>query len=157
MNSIASMRLHLSLVIGLLIATVAASFPARGASRPPYDPCPRPVAIRAVFSVDRVVDGSYASIKRVFPDINHGQGRTTPVTRSTTVIREVIALNRTSRDALAFRRLASRSCGATVARSSWAVVANFPLAPMATTSQVAFFLVYTTHGWNLYESVLDRH
>jgi hypothetical protein len=109
-----------------------------------------------VFSVDRVVDGSFASIKRVFSDINHGQGRTTPVTRRTTLIREVIALNRTSKDALAFRRLASRSCGATIARSSWAVVAQFPLAPMATTSQVAFFLVYTTHGWKLYGSVLEH-
>jgi hypothetical protein len=31
------------------------------------------------------------------------------------------------------------------------------LAPMATTSQVAFFLVYTTHGWTRYGSVLDHH
>src|SRR5882672_3561405 len=115
------MRPHGALVIAIMVAAVAASPPARGANRPPYDPCPRAVTTRVVFSVDRVVDGSYASIKRVFPDINHGQGRTTPVTRRTTEIREVIALDRTSKDALAFRRLASRICGATIARSSWAV------------------------------------
>jgi hypothetical protein len=112
---------------------------------------------RAVFSLDRVLDGAFASIERLFPQINYGQGRTQPVTRSTTQVREVIQLSRTSKDALAFSRLASRSCGAKIARSSWAVVANFPLAPMATTSQVAFFLVYTTHGWKLYGSVLDHH
>jgi hypothetical protein len=156
-DSIASMRPHGPLVITILIAAIAASSPARGANHSPYDPCPRPATTRVVFSLDRVVDGSYASIKRVFPDINHGQGRTTPVTRRTTLIREVVALNRASKDALAFRRLASRSCGATIARSSWAVVADFPLAPMATTSQVAFFLVYTIHGWMLYGSVLDHH
>jgi hypothetical protein len=63
------------------------------------------------------------------------------VTRSTTLIREVVQLNRTSKDALAFRKLAARRCGATTARSAWAVVAEFPLAPMATTGQAAFFLV----------------
>jgi hypothetical protein len=112
--------------------------------------------MRPVFNVERVVDGFFTSIQRVFPDINHGQGRTTPVTRGTTQIREVIALNRTSKDALAFRRLASRSCGAKVARGSWTVVASFPLAPMASTSEAAFFLVFTTRGWKLYGSVLDR-
>lgn len=106
--------------------------------------------------MDRVLDGTHAAIKRLFPTINHGQGRTDPVTRRTTEIREVIALNRTSKDALAFRRLASRACGTMTARASWAVVANFPLAPMATTSQVAFFLVYTIEGWKLYGSVLDH-
>ena len=112
---------------------------------------------RSVFSVDRVLAGAIASIKRVFPEINYGQGRTDPVKRSTTQIREVIELNRTSKDAVAFFRLAARSCGAKIARSSWAVVANFPLAPMASTSQAAFFLVYTAHGWRLYGSVLDHH
>ena len=109
-----------------------------------------------MFSVDRVVTGAYPSIKRIDPEINHGQGRTTPVTRSTTLIREVVELNRRSNDALIFRRLASQSCGAAIARSSWAVVAQFPLAPMASTSQIAFFLVYTTRGWKLYGSVLDH-
>jgi len=155
-DSIASMRLHRPLVIAILTATVAASSAARGASQPPLDPCPRPVTMRPVFNMERVVDGFFASIQRVLPDINHGQGRTTPVTRDTTQIRQVIALNRTSKDALAFRRLASRRCGATTARGSWAVVANFPLAPMATTGQAAFFLVFTTRGWKLYGSVLDH-
>jgi hypothetical protein len=51
----------------------------------------------------------------------------------------------------------ARSCGAAIARSSWSVVAAFPLAPMATTGRVAFLLVDTTHGWKLYGSVLDHH
>jgi hypothetical protein len=154
-DSIASMRLHRPLVTAILIATVAASSAARGASQPPLDPCPRPLTMRPVFNVERVVDGFFASLQRVRPDINYGQGRTTPVTRATTQIREVIALNRKTKDALAFRRLASRSCGATIAGGSWAVVANFPLAPMASTGQVAFFLVFTTRGWKLYGGVLD--
>ena len=110
-----------------------------------------------MYRADTVLDAAYASIKRVYPQINYGQGRTDPVTRRTTLISEVIALRRTSKDALALRRRASRSCGETTAQASWAVAAQFPLAPMATTSQVVFFLVYTTHGWKLYASALDRH
>ena len=144
-------------ILVVLLAAAGALSPARGASHSPYDPCPPAATIRSVAGVDRVVDGAYAAIERVDPHRNDGQGRETPVTRKTTLIREVIQLDRTSNDALAFRRLASRSCGAAIARASWAVVADFPLAPMATTSQVAFFLVYTTHGWKLYGSALDHH
>ena len=94
-DRIASMRLHRPLVTAVLIGAVAASSAARGANHPPYDPCPRPAMIRRLLNVERVVDGFFTSIKRVVPDINHGQGRTPPVTRGTTQIREVIVLNRT--------------------------------------------------------------
>jgi hypothetical protein len=153
---VVSMRLHRPLLATLLIAAVAASTAAHGATRP-YVRCPPPETIRTAYSIERVVDGWFASIKRLFPTIDYGQGRTPPVTRATTQIREVIALNRTSKDAFAFRRLAARRCGATIAHSSWTIVANFPLAPMASTSQAAWFLVFTSEGWKLYGSVLDHN
>jgi hypothetical protein len=40
---------------------------------------------------------------------------------------------------------------------SWAVVAQFPLAPMATTSQLAVVVVDTKTGWKLYAAALDRY
>jgi hypothetical protein len=89
--------------------------------------------------------------------MNYGQGRTTPVTRRSTLVREVVELNRTSPDAVRFRRLASRSCGAATALASWAVVAQFPLAPMATTSQLVVVVVDTKTGWKLYAAALDRY
>jgi hypothetical protein len=109
-----------------------------------------------VYDASAAADGAFGSIKRLFPGINYGQDRTTPVTRKTTLVREVVSLSRTSRDALMFRRLAARRCGARTARLSWAVVAQFPDAPMATTSQIAVFVVDTTRGWRLYGSVLDH-
>ena len=112
--------------------------------------------MRDVRSAAPVIEGTYRAIKRLFPQINYAQGRTPPVTRATTMIREVVELNRTSRDALAFRRLAVRPCGQSIALRSWAVVAQFPLSAMASTSQSAFFVVYTTRGWKLYGGVLDR-
>src|SRR5207248_8710257 len=57
---------------------------------------------------------------------------------------------------LAFRRLAVRPCGQSIALRSWAMVVQFPLSTMASTSQSAFFVVYTTRGWKLYGGVLDR-
>lgn len=78
---------------------------------------------------------------------------TDPLFLAPTLFREVVELNGTSKDAIAFRRLASQRCGAATARSSWAVVADFPLAPMATASQFAFFLADTRSGWKLYRSV----
>jgi hypothetical protein len=104
-----------------------------------------------------VINGAFSAIKRLFPHVNYGQGRTPPVTKRTTEIREVIALDRSTRDALFFRRAAARTCGATIARRSWAVVALFPFAPMASTGQSAFFVVLTADGWKLYASVLDHH
>jgi hypothetical protein len=144
-------------VVAIVLAAVAGDSVAGGARQPGHDPCPPVGATREVASVDRVLDGAHASIHRLFPKKNHGQGRTDPVTRRTTHIREVVALSRTSNDATAFRRVAARVCGARIARASWAVVANFPLSPMASASQVAFFLVNTSGGWKLYGSVLDHH
>lgn len=148
---------HVLVTFAMLIVAIGGGNAAAGASQSRHDPCPPAATTRAVYSVDRVVDGAHASIRRLFPTKNHGQGRTDPVTRATTHIREVVALSRTSNDALAFRRQAARVCVATIARASWAVVASFPLSPMASTSVVAFFLVYSTGGWKLYGSVLDRH
>lgn len=124
---------------------------------PFYDPCPTKGTIRDATDASAAITGAFGSIRRLFPQINYGQGRTDPVTRRTTVIREVIELNRTTPDALRFGALAARRCGVATARRSWAVVAVFPLAPMASTSQIAFFVVDTSQGWRLYGDVLDHH
>lgn len=150
------MLLRSLVILGVALVSLSAP-PAWTARQPPYDPCPAVATIKSSGHAEAVIGGAYAAIKRVFPHINYGQGRTTPVTRRTTLISEVVSLSRTSRDALAFRRLASRRCGPATARVSWAVVAQFPNAPMATTGQVAFFLAYTVQGWRLYGSVFDRH
>jgi hypothetical protein len=138
-----------------LVAVVAATAGANAGPR--LDPCPAKNSVKAVYDASAATAGGFRAIKRIFPRMNYGQGRTTPVTRRTTHIREVVELNRASPDALHFRRLASRRCGVPTALRSWAVVAQFPLAPMATTSQIAVLIVDTKTGWKLYDSVLDTH
>lgn len=139
------------------IALVVVSVTAAAAAPPPdSDSCPPTGTIRPVYDASVATAGAFGSIKRLFPRINYGQGRTDPVTRKTTLVREVLELNRTTPDALRFRQLAARRCGVGTARQSWAVVAAFPRAPMATTSQIAFFVVDTSRGWKLYGSVLDH-
>ena len=138
------------------IALVVVSITAAAAPPRDSDPCPPTGTIRPVYDAAAATAGAFGSIKRLFPQINYGQGRTDPVTRKTTLVREVIELNRTTLDALRFRKLAARRCGVGTAWQSWAVVAAFPLAEMATTGQIAFFVVDTSRGWKLYGSVLDH-
>lgn len=146
-------RVLILAAIGLVVGSIAA---AAAAPPPDSDPCPLTGTIRPTYDASAATAGAFRSIKRLFSRINYGQGRTDPVTRKTTLVREVVELNRTTPDALRFRRLAARRCGVVTARRSWAVVAAFPLAPMATTSQIAFFVVDTSRGWKLYGSVLDH-
>jgi hypothetical protein len=144
-----------SLVVAMaLLASVASAAPQTTRT---LDPCPTMASTMTVYDASAVADAAFLAIKRLFPRFNYGQGRTTPVTRKTTLFREIIELNRTSSDALRFRQLAARRCGPATARRSWAVVADFPDAPMATTSQIAVFVVDTARGWRLYGSVLDRY
>ena len=147
----------LARVTVLATVALAASTTTASAARPPVsDPCPPAGTIRQAYDASAAMAGAFGSIKRLFPQINYGQGRTDPVTRRTTLFREVVELNRTTADALRLRKLAARRCGLMTAQQSWAVVAQFPLAPMATTSQIAFFVVDTSEGWKLYGSVLDH-
>jgi hypothetical protein len=140
-----------------VLAVVAVAGGALGHAENRLDPCPPPDSLRPVYDASVATTGAFGAIKRIYPRINYGQGRTTPVTRRWTLVREVVELNRTSPDAVRFRRLASRRCGAATAVMSWAVVAQFPLAPMATTSQLAVVVVDTTTGWKLYAAALDRY
>jgi hypothetical protein len=112
--------------------------------------------VEAVYDASVATAGASGAIKRIYPHLHYGQGRTTPLARRTTLVREVVELNRTSPDALRFRRAAPRRCGAATAVTSWAVVAQFPLAPRATTSQVAVIVVDTKTGWKLYAAALDQ-
>lgn len=120
------------------------------------DACPPTRSLTPVYDASVATAGAFRAIKRIYPHLNYGQGRTTPVTRRTTLVREVVELNRKSPGALRFRRVASRRCGAATAVTSWVVVAQFPLAPMATTSQLAVIVVDTTTGWKLYAAALDH-
>jgi hypothetical protein len=144
-----------ALLVAALVAFASADA-ARARPSPFSDPCPKVGAIRQVYDASAATAGAFRSIRRLFPQINYGQGRTDPVTRRTTLVREVVELNRTTPDALRFRKFAARRCGTQTAQRSWAVVAQFPLAPMATTSQVAFVVVDTVSGWKLYGDVLDH-
>jgi hypothetical protein len=150
--SLTFVRVAILATVALVASTAAAS----AARAPVSDRCPPIGTTRQVGDASAAMAGAFGSIKRLFPRINYGQGRTDPVTRGTTLIREVVELNRATPDALRFRKLAARRCGMPVARQSWAVVAQFPLAPMAATSQIAFFVVDTSNGWKLYGSVLDH-
>jgi hypothetical protein len=147
-------------IIAVLSAGAAAAFAVGGpaaSTRSALDPCPPLRSVRTAFDASAATVGAFGAIKRVFPRMNYGQGRTTPVTRPTTLVREVVELNRTSPDALRFRRLASRRCGTATALKSWAVVAQFPLSAMASTSQIAVFVVDTKTGWKLFDAALDQH
>jgi hypothetical protein len=146
----------ISAAAGIVVAAVSVGA-ATATTGPRFDPCPPRGSMRAVYDAAAATDGAFHAIQRVFPTINYAQGRTPPVTRRTTLVREVVEMNRTSTDALYFRRLASRRCGPATALNSWAVVAQFPLSAMATTSQMAVFVVDTETGWKLYGAVLDHH
>lgn len=151
------LRLGIAAVLVAYFGPVAASSGAL--ARSSYDACPRPATVKSSAGVDAaaVITATYKAIRRLFPHINYGQGRKIPVTRRTTQFTEVIALSRTSSDAVAFRRLASRRCGKTTAAQSWAVVADFPEAPDALYAQRAFLVVLTRDGWKLYGSAIDHH
>jgi hypothetical protein len=146
-----------AVVSGWVVAVVASTFGAAGHAESRLDPCPPPWSLSPIDDASAVVAGAFRAIQRIYPDMNFGQGRTDPVTRRTTLVREVIELNRTSADALRFRRLASRRCGSATALRSWAVVAQFPLAPMATTGQLVVVVVDTRDGWKLYAAALDHY
>ncbi len=56
--------------------------------------------VETIVDASAATAGAFEGIKRILPRMNYGQGRTTPVTRRSMLVREVVELNRTSPDAL---------------------------------------------------------
>ena len=120
------------------------------ASGKPTDPCP-PVRASLVQypQIEDVIAGARKRIPKAFAGIMDSQGTHPPVTRDSTLVREVLALSLSTDQVVRLRSRAASICGKRIAFSSWAVVVEFPARPTLSTTFAAF-LARTKSRWYLY-------